>query len=67
MAALRAPMTLFLVDRLRIFFLTRHISFRQIPDAISRDGILDVLPLCDLYLRQLGIDAPTVAMNVRSS
>lgn len=61
-AAVNEPMTLFLVRTLRIFFLTRHISFREIPDAISLEGVLDALPLCDLYLRQLGIREPTVAV-----
>ena len=62
MAARREPMTLFVARTLRVFFLTRHISFRQIPDAITREGILEYLPLCDLYLRQLGLEAPTVAV-----
>ena len=61
-AAHHDPMTLFMVRTLRIFFLTRHISFRQIPDAITRDGILEALPFCDLYLRQLGIREPTIAV-----
>jgi len=56
------PMTLFLVRKLRIFFLTRHIAFRQIADAVTREGILEALPLCDLYLRQLGIAEPTLAV-----
>lgn len=61
-AAISEPMTLFLVRNLKIFFLTRHIAFRQIPDAITREGILQALPLCDRYLRQLGIDAPRLAV-----
>ena len=61
-AALRMPMTLFMVRNLKIFFLTRHISFREIPDAITREGILEALPLCDLYLRQLGAEEPTLAV-----
>ena len=61
-AALSEPMTLFLVRNLKIFFLTRHISFREIPDAITREGILQALPLCELYLRQLGVEAPTLAI-----
>ena len=61
-AAHRAAMTLFVVRRLRIFFLTRHISFREIADAITHEGILAALPLCELYLRQLGIDQPQVAV-----
>ena len=47
---------------LKIFFLTRHISFREIPDAITKAGILEALPLCDLYLRQLGTETPTIAV-----
>lgn len=62
MAAHREPMTLFVAKTLRVFFLTRHIPFRQIPDAITREGLLEYLPLCDLYLRQLGLEAPTVAV-----
>jgi 4-phospho-D-threonate 3-dehydrogenase / 4-phospho-D-erythronate 3-dehydrogenase len=61
-AARREPMTLFVARTLRIFFLTRHISFRQIPDAITREGIREALPLCDLYLRQLGIERPKIAV-----
>lgn len=61
-AAIKPPMTLFLVHNLKIFFLTRHISFREIPDAITREEILQALPLCDLYLRQLGLEAPTLAV-----
>ncbi len=55
-------MTLFMVRALRIFFLTRHISFRQIPDALDQKSILSALPLCELYLRQLGVDAPRLAV-----
>lgn len=61
-AAVNEPMTLFLVRTLRIFFLTRHISFREIPGAITFDGIIEALPLCDLYLRQLGLSEPTIAV-----
>ena len=61
-AARREPMTLFLVRTLKIFFLTRHISFREIPDAITKEGILEALPLCELYLRQLGVEEPTLAV-----
>jgi len=61
-AAHRKAMTLFVVRGLRIFFLTRHISFREIADAITGEGILEALPLCELYLRQLGLDEPFVAV-----
>jgi 4-hydroxythreonine-4-phosphate dehydrogenase len=61
-AALTKPMTLFLVRNLKIFFLTRHIAFRDIADAIRLDEMVETLPLCDLYLRQLGVETPTLAV-----
>lgn len=61
-AALSAPMTLFLAQNLKIFFLTRHIPFRQIAAAITRDGIIEAIPLCATYLRQLGVDDPLIAV-----
>ena len=61
-AALREPMTLFLVRAMKIFFLTRHISFREIADAITESLIFDAVPLCDLYLRQLGVAEPLLAV-----
>lgn len=38
-AALSEPMTLFLVQTLKIFFLTRHLSFRQIPRRSRGKGL----------------------------
>lgn len=61
-AALREPMTLFLVRDMKIFFLTRHISFREIADVITEDLILSAIPLCELYLRQLGDEDPLLAV-----
>ncbi len=58
----REPMTLFMVRALRIFFLTRHIAFRDIPKYITREGIVRAVRLCDRYLRQLGIADPNVAV-----
>ncbi len=61
-AALRAPMTLFMAQTLKIFFLTRHISLRQVPGAITREGISAAIPLCLDYLRQLGAEDPLLAV-----
>ncbi len=61
-AAVQEPMTLFLVKNLKIFFLTRHVSFRAIPAEITPELMRQTLPLCDLYLRQLGITSPTLAV-----
>lgn len=61
-AALTAPMTLFLAQNLKIFFLTRHIPLRQIAEAITQDGIIEALPHCAAYLRQLGVKDPLIAV-----
>jgi 4-hydroxythreonine-4-phosphate dehydrogenase len=61
-SAHRLPMTLFVVKKMKIFFLTRHLSFREIADAITHESIVEYLPLCDLYLRQLGTDDPVIAV-----
>lgn len=61
-AALQEPMTLFLVKNLKIFFLTRHVSLRAIPEEITSELVQRTLPLCDLYLRQLGVESPTLAV-----
>jgi 4-hydroxythreonine-4-phosphate dehydrogenase len=61
-ASVHEPMTLFLVKNLKIFFLTRHVSFRAIPEEITPALLRQTLPLCDLYLRQLGLNEPTLAV-----
>ncbi|MCD6334544.1 MAG: 4-hydroxythreonine-4-phosphate dehydrogenase PdxA [Candidatus Latescibacteria bacterium] len=55
-------MGLFIVRALRIFFLTRHIAFRDIPKYITHGRILHAVRLCDRYLRELDIADPHVAV-----
>jgi 4-hydroxythreonine-4-phosphate dehydrogenase len=54
--------TLFMVDRLRVFFLTRHISLRDVADAITENMLLDAVPRCLQYLERLGLERPTLAV-----
>jgi 4-phospho-D-threonate 3-dehydrogenase / 4-phospho-D-erythronate 3-dehydrogenase len=54
--------TLFMVDTLRVFFLTRHIAVREIGDAITEDLLLEAIPRCLMYLTQLGLDNPLLAV-----
>ena len=61
-AARHEPMTMFMAKTLRIFFLTRHIPFAQVPKAITGEAIVKALPLSALYLRQLGIERPRLAV-----
>ena len=58
----RDIMGLFIVRALRVFFLTRHIAFRDILKHITCERIVRAVHLCDLYLRQLDITDPHVAV-----
>ncbi|MBN2104969.1 4-hydroxythreonine-4-phosphate dehydrogenase PdxA [bacterium] len=54
--------TLFMVDQLRVFFLTRHIPLRDVADAITDHMLSDAIPRCLLYLSQLGLTNPVLAV-----
>lgn len=54
--------TLFVVDNLRIFFLTRHIPLREVGDAITKEMIVTASKRCLQFLKQLGIQKPQLAV-----
>ncbi len=54
--------TMFMVERMRIFFATRHLSLRGAIDAITRDGLLRTLENVRNALRLMGLDEPEIAV-----
>jgi 4-hydroxythreonine-4-phosphate dehydrogenase len=54
--------TMFVVDRLRIFFLTRHLSLRNAIDAISTEGLLKLLGHAREVLGELGCEDPAIGV-----
>jgi 4-hydroxythreonine-4-phosphate dehydrogenase len=56
------PLTMFETEGLRIFFLTRHVSLRRACDLVTRDKLLEYIPLCLENLRRLGMPEPTLAV-----
>jgi 4-hydroxythreonine-4-phosphate dehydrogenase len=54
--------TMFVVDNLRIFFLTRHLSLRRAIEAISSEGLLRLLAHARDVLAELGIAEPTIGV-----
>jgi 4-hydroxythreonine-4-phosphate dehydrogenase len=54
--------TLFVVDQLRIFFLTRHVSLRNAIDLISPARVLELLRHAHAALGWLGIQNPRIAV-----
>lgn len=53
--------TMFVLDRLRIFFLTRHASLRDTIDGLTEDGVRCGLVRVAELLGELGVDAPRIA------
>jgi 4-hydroxythreonine-4-phosphate dehydrogenase len=54
--------TLFLVESLRIFFLTRHIPISAVPALITAERIAAAVPKCLRFLRQMGFRNPRLAV-----
>ena len=55
-------MTLFVTGRLRTFFYSRHIPFRDIAASIKKDKIITTLGNCCRYLKQIKIAKPKIAV-----
>ena len=56
------PLTLFEVNNLRVFFLTRHVSLRKACDLVTKDRIIDYVIRCTDALRKLGVTEGTMAI-----
>jgi 4-hydroxythreonine-4-phosphate dehydrogenase len=54
--------TMFVVGRLRIFFLTRHLSLRDAIDALDEERVHGAVVHVAGLLRDLGVDEPHVAL-----
>lgn len=56
------PLTMFETDGMRVFFLTRHVSLRQMLDMIKKERIKDYVKRCLEALRRLGVTDGTMAV-----
>ncbi len=54
--------TLFWVDNLRIFFLTRHLPLKDVAGMITAERIYEGILVCMRHLEQLGMDHPKLAV-----
>jgi 4-phospho-D-threonate 3-dehydrogenase / 4-phospho-D-erythronate 3-dehydrogenase len=54
--------TMFVVGKLRIFFLTRHLSLRDAIDALEEERVRGAIVHVDGLLRDLGVEDPKVAL-----
>ena len=46
------PLTMFEVDNMRVFFLTRHMSLRNACDAVTKERVLEYIKRCTKALKQ---------------
>jgi 4-hydroxythreonine-4-phosphate dehydrogenase len=57
------PVMLLVANRLRVALATTHLPLREVPDAITHDGLLAVLRILHADLRQLfGVARPRIAV-----
>lgn len=56
------PLTMFETNGMRVFFLTRHVSLREMLDLIKKDRIKDYVKRCLEALEKLGVKEGTMAV-----
>ena len=56
------PLTMFETNGMRIFFLTRHVSLREMVDMITKERIIDYVERCTEALERLGVREGTMAV-----
>lgn len=56
------PLTMFETNGLRVFFLTRHVSLRNMLDMITKERIKDYVKRCLEALEKLGVTGGTMAV-----
>jgi len=56
------PLTMFQVESLRIFFLTRHVSLRKACDLVTEDNVYEMIKRSFAALRRLGVKDPVIAV-----
>ena len=49
------PLTMFQVENMRIFFLSRHVSLRRACDMVTYGRLMDYIPRCVKELERLGV------------
>ncbi|MCL6519453.1 MAG: 4-hydroxythreonine-4-phosphate dehydrogenase PdxA [Armatimonadetes bacterium] len=64
------PLTMFITENMKIFFLSRHLSLREAIDYITEERLLNMLQLVNNAMRELGFESPRIgvaALNPHAS
>lgn len=62
LAGTEDPLTMFEVNGMRIFFLTRHLSLKDAIDQMTKERVHDYLIRCDKALQRLGVESRQFAV-----
>jgi len=54
--------TMFELENMRVFLMTRHVALREVFRYITREAILEALVNAHRFLEALGISNPTIAV-----
>ncbi|GAK07082.1 4-hydroxythreonine-4-phosphate dehydrogenase PdxA [Geomicrobium sp. JCM 19038] len=56
------PLTMFEVETMRIFFLTRHVSMKEMIELITEERVFNYIKRSQVALQRLGVQNPTIAV-----
>jgi len=62
MAQREKAMTMFMVDQLKIFFHTRHMSLHKAIESLTISGVSDTIVLAEKCLRAIGYEKSSLAL-----
>jgi 4-hydroxythreonine-4-phosphate dehydrogenase len=62
LSGVRDPLTMFQVDRLRIFFLSRHVSLLEAISAVKKQHLKEYIVRCAESLKRIGAERGTLAV-----
>ena len=62
LTASKSTVTMFSVDRLKIFFHTRHVSLKKAIELLTIDGIFNTIDVSSRALKSIGIENPILAL-----
>ena len=57
-----SALTMFMTGNLRVFFMTRHLPFREIAQHITKQNVIAYTRKCDYQMRRLGFLRPKLAV-----
>ncbi len=63
MSGAKYSLTMFMVDKMKIFFHTRHVSLRRAIETLSTEGVIKTIKLSHKGLKSIGYKNPILALS----